>query len=253
MANPLDPVTGLPTAPTDTPATPAIPAVTPSLYTAPTYTPGQNFTFDTQTVLPQIQQQASSIYDPQKANLEALQKVSQAQTAQTKITTEKQFQNELNARIEAINARGAFFGGGAIVNQNDINERKTSALTNLDLQQQASDLATQAQQAGLSVAQQQYIQDKLTGAQNSAYSMWKDQYDMYTQQKQMEQAQANADRQYALDLKRIEDDESASKASKKAASQKLKADKATSDSELAYKYAALKTKGTATTAAEPTL
>jgi hypothetical protein len=233
MAN-IDPNTGLAQTGVATPTLGVQPTVPPLVQ--PVYTPGQNFQFDPTQATAQATAQASSIYDPQKAQIEALNKISQAQTAQTKITTEKQFADELTARIEAINARGAFFGGGAIDQQNDLGQRKTSALTNLDLNQQSADLSAQAQQAGLNAQQIQYIQDKVSGAQGSAYSMWKDSYGMWQdkenariqaesvayQKEQDKIAQANADRDYQLALQRIADDKKASKAAKKAAEKEAK-------------------------------
>jgi hypothetical protein len=221
----LDPITGMPQAVT---TLPAVGATQPPIQ-QPVYTPGQNFQFDPTQATAQATAQAGSIYNPQIAQIEALNKISQAQTAQTKITTEKQFADELTARIEAINARGAFFGGGAIDQQNDLGQRKTTALTNLDLNQQSADLGAQAQQAGLNAAQIQYIQDKVSGAQGSAYSMWKDSYGMWQDKEnariaaeERAQAQANADRNYQLQLAQIKADKKASKDAKKKASKAAK-------------------------------
>ncbi len=173
----IDPTTGIDTGATN----PALVQPLP-VYTAPTYDPKKNFSFDPNTALPGIQNNAAAIYNPQQAQIDALSKLGQAQTDQTKITTEKQFSDELTARIEAINSRGAFFGGGAITNQNDIQTAKTAALTNLDLQNQASQAGFLAQKAGLNAAQTQYIQDQLTNSQSSAYNMWKDSYSMWSDQ-----------------------------------------------------------------------
>jgi len=135
---------------------------------------GQSYQFDPNQYLPGIQATASSIYDPQKASLDALSKLSQSQYEQNTIKTQDQFAKTLKAEIESINARGAFFGGGALDREADVRKQENYAITDLTLQNQASQAGFLAQQAGLSAAQAEYIQQKLTGAENSAYSRWQD-------------------------------------------------------------------------------
>lgn len=211
--------------------------------TAPVYTPGQQFQFDQNQYLPKIQQQAASIYDPQKAQIEALRSLGQQQTEQTKITTKDQFAKQLQAEVEAINARGAFFGGGALNRQSDINANQTRALNMIDLQQQAQNAQYGGQLAGLNAEQANYVQNQLSGAQNSAYSRWQDSYSMYNQQRQFEQAKLEADRQYKLEKKRLKATLKQNSKEYKMAKKKLDADLSMSQQELAYKYASLNKSG----------
>jgi len=240
----IDPTTGIDSATTQ--ATQATPATTPT-YTAPTYTPGQNYSFDPNQYLPGIQKTAASIYDPQAAQLKALQQISQNQMANTKVTTEKQFQNELTARIEAINSRGAFFGGGAITNQNDINTRKTAALTNLDLNQAAADAQTQGQLGSLQANESQYIQDQLSGQNNSMYSKWADSRNFYMQQANFDQQKAESQRSYDLQVKQLKATLKQNSKEYKKAKKQLDQQQAQFDQELTYKYAALNKSGSNST------
>ena len=178
----LDPVTGLPQAVTPAVAAPSQPTQ-PALpvYTPPAYDPNKGFSFDPNASLPAIQQTAASIYNPQQAQIDALAALNKTTAENTKVTTNEQFDKELQARIEAINQRGAFFGGGAIDQQNQIGTDRTRALTSIDLQNQADQAGFLAQKAGLSAAQASYISDQLVNGQNSAYNMWKDARSMYNE------------------------------------------------------------------------
>lgn len=149
--------------------------VTPIVPTA-NYVAGQEFKFDPNQYLPQIQQQANAIYSPQIAQLEALQKIGEAQTQQTRIVTEEDFAKRMKQEREAINQRGAFFSGGAIANEQAIRTEQSRALNSINLQAQMDTINNLAQQGQISVAQAEYIQDQLSRAQGSAYSMWSDAY-----------------------------------------------------------------------------
>jgi hypothetical protein len=158
------------------------------------YVAGQEFTFDANQYLPQIQQQASAIYNPQKAQLEALRQIGEQQTQQTRIVTEEDFAKRMKQEREAINQRGAFFSGGAITNEQGIRTEQARALNSINLQAQMDTINNLAQQGQISVAQAQYIQDQLSGAKSSAYGMWSDAYNRDYQKKQ-------DDRQYKLQKK----------------------------------------------------
>lgn len=236
----IDPTTGIEQVTTPAVATSTTtPTATLPVYQAPTYTPGSNFSFDPNTYLPQVQQQANSIYDPQTAQLKALQQLGQTQEKQNEVTTNADFDKQLQAKIESINQRGAFFGGGAINQQNDVQTARTNALLVLQQQQQAADAQTQGQLGTLSAQEAQYVQDQLTGAKNSAYSMWSDAQKEYDYQQAQAEAKAEADRSYQLQLEQIKDQEKANKLSAKEAKKAKKQAQDNYNSDLAYKYAAL--------------
>lgn len=220
--------------------TPAAPA---PIYQAPNYQPGSNFEFDPNKYLPGIQQQASSIYDPQKANIEALAKISSNQNEQQRVTTKEDFAKRLTAEIEAINSRGAFFGGGALDRQSNINRDETRALENINLTQAAANATTSGQLGQIDVSKGQYVNDQLTGAKNSAYGMFQDSRNFYTQQQEIQREQTQWEKNYKLELKRIKILEKTNKKEAKRAKQTLNEQKRQFDSELKYKYSALSSKG----------
>jgi len=135
----------------------------------------QQYEFDPQQFLPGINQQAESIFAPQQAQLEAIRQLQSSQFAETTLTTEEQFDKQLQSEIESINNRGAYFGGGAIQREGEIGDQKNRALTQLGLQAQAADFGNLAQQAGLSAEQTQFVQDRLYNAEAGAYNRWSDQ------------------------------------------------------------------------------
>ena len=223
---------------------------------------GQSFQFDPNQYLPQIQQQAAGIYDPQTAQLKALQALGQTQTQQKTVTTNADFDKQLQAKIESINQRGAFFGPGAINQQGEVETARTSALTALQQQQAAADAQTQGQLGTNAANEAQYIQQQLTGDQNSAYTRFQDTRNFLlsinaADQKvsddnrnyllslnQAQQSQLNADRtftedvrefglNYALDKQRVKDAEAAQKAQESQASASLKQQKEISDNTIA--------------------
>lgn len=174
-------------------------------YQQPTYTPGQSFTFDPNKYLPQAQQQASAIYDPQKAQIDALAKLGASQVEQQRVVTKEDFANRMKSEVEAINQRGAFFQGGAIDRQSRVATDEQRALTDINTGWQGQLAGYNAQRAGLNVAQAQYVQEQLSGAQGSAYNAWKDAYGMWAdeqerkrQKKLDKQAQKNWKKEYKL-------------------------------------------------------
>lgn len=180
---------------------------------------GQKYEFDPSQYLPGIQQTASSIYDPQRAQIDALAQLQTSQTEQARIRTQEDFAKELTAKVESINARGAFFGGGALAQEGDIAKRENYALQDINLQDQAAQAGFLAQQAGLSAAQAEYIQEKLTGAENSAYSRFQDyrnfmlsltqaQRDIYESDRDFNENVRQFGLEYALEKKRLKQSKS---------------------------------------------
>lgn len=175
---------------------------------------GQTYQFDPNQYLPQIQQTAGSIYDPQRAQIQALSQLQTSQAEQARIRTQEDFAKEMTARVEAINARGAFFSGGGLNQQADVLKRQSYALTDINLQEQASQAGFLAQQAGLSAAQAEYVQEKLSGQENSAYSRFVDNRNFLLSLTQEQRRQLESDREfnenvrqfgleYALEKKRL--------------------------------------------------
>lgn len=136
---------------------------------------GQQYQFDPNQYLPAIQGQAESIYSPQQAQLEAIRQLQQASAQDTRVQTEKDFAKKLSQEVEAINARGGFFQGGAIAREGEISDQKSSALLQLDLQAGAANYSNYAQQAMLAAEKTQFIQDRLVNSESSAYARWADQ------------------------------------------------------------------------------
>jgi len=174
----------------------------------------QRFQFDPNQYLPGIQQTAESIYAPQRAQLEALRQLQSSTTEQTRIKTNADFDKQLQSAVEAINSRGAFFSGGGLKAQGNIEQQRGFALQDINLQDQASQAGFLAQQAGLSASQAEYVQQRLTGAENSAYSRWSDNRNFLMGLNQAQRQALESDRafnedvrqfglQYALDKKRL--------------------------------------------------
>lgn len=160
----------------------------------------QTFQFDPNQHLPGIQETASSIYNPQQAQIDALAKLQTSQTEQKRITTKEDFAKRMNQEVEAINARGAFFGGGALDRQSNIAKDETTALTDINLQDQASQAGFLAQKAGLNAQQAQYVQEKLSGTENSAYSRYQDNRNFLLSLSQEQRRRLESDRQFIQDL-----------------------------------------------------
>ena len=193
-------------APTITPPV-ATPAPAPVIPLAPTVSPS-GYSFDANKYLPQIQQTAASIYDPQQAQIEALSQLGTSQAEQSRVRTKEQFAKTLAAEIESINQRGAFFGGGALNRESDVRQQENYALTDIGLQEQAQQAGFLAQKAGLSASQAEYIQNKLSGAENSAYSRFIDersyqfQQDEFEYRKKRDKAEDNARKKAAKSAKK---------------------------------------------------
>jgi len=158
------------------------------------------YNFDASQFLPGIQQTASSIYDPQKAQLQALQALGSSKTEQARITTKSDFAKELERNVEQINARGAFFGGGAIAQGQNITQRETTALGDLTMQDQANQAGFLSQQAQLGASQADYIQNKLSGAENSAYSR-------FTDQRNFDQSSDQFAKEFGLKVEQLTNDQ----------------------------------------------
>ena len=170
-----------------TPTTPQLSIAQQStLAPAPTYTPsavvqsGQpGYSFDPNQYLPQINTTAESIYGPQKAQLEAMRGLIESQGKQTEEKTYADYNKRLQQEIEAINNRGAYFGGGAINAETDIRTQRDYDLQQQKFQTQASMLGNQAQQSALSAQQAEYVRNQLQGAQGSAYQQYRDKVSDY--------------------------------------------------------------------------
>jgi hypothetical protein len=174
----------------------------------------QKYQFDPNQYLPGIQTTAESIYAPQRAQLEALRQLQSSTAEQSRLKTNADFDKQLKADVEAINARGAFFSGGGVASQAGVEQQRGFALQDINLQDQAAQAGFLAQQAGLSAARAEYIQTKLTGAENSAYSRWTDNRNFLLSLNQSQRQELESDRtfnenvrefglNYALDKKRL--------------------------------------------------
>lgn len=164
---------------------------------------GQQFQFDPNQYLPGIQETASSIYNPQQAQIDALAKLQTSQTEQKRIITKEDFAKRMAQEIEAINARGAFFGGGALTRQSNVGRDETRALTDINLQDQATQAGFLAQKAGLNAQQAEYVQQKLSGAENSAYSRFQDNRNFLLSLSQEQRRQLESDRVFVWDMQQF--------------------------------------------------
>lgn len=135
----------------------------------------QQYQFDPNQFLPQIQSTADSIYTPQQAQLEAIRQLQTLQYQDTKVSTEKDFEKRMQQEVEAMNRRGSGFSGGAIQNEQDIRSSQQSALSQLGIQYMAGQYSSFAQQAMLAAEKTQFIQDRLYNAESGAYARWSDQ------------------------------------------------------------------------------
>jgi hypothetical protein len=175
----------------------------------------QQYQFDPNQYLPAIQGQAESIYSPQQAQLEAIRQLQQASYQDVKVQTEKDFQKRLQQEVEAVNARGAFFSGGAVQNEQDIRSSQQSAQTQLALQFAAGQYGNYAQQAALAAEKTQFIQDRLVNAESSAYARWTDQrnfslqalqtqYSVYANERDFARSVFESDRTFEQQQKQFE-------------------------------------------------
>ena len=133
---------------------------------------GNKFSWNAKEYLPGIQNEANSIYNPQQAEIDAMRQMNQLTAKQTKVETMEQFDNRLQAEIEAINSRGAYFSGGAIQNEQNIRTEQDRALNKLSLSTQMQDYSLQTQQALLGAEKAKYVKDMLIDNQASAYNQW---------------------------------------------------------------------------------
>jgi len=163
----------------------------------------QQYQFDPQKFLPQIQQQAASIYDPQQQQLQALAELQQRQAEQAKVTTREDFARLMERETEEINRRGAFFGGGAIEAGQRLGVEEARQLRDIELQSQAEQAGFLAQQAGLSAAQAQYVQQRLTESESSAYARFVDNRNFMMSLNQEQRRIFESDRQFAEDVRQF--------------------------------------------------
>jgi hypothetical protein len=141
---------------------------------APEAPPTTTYEFKLEDYLPKIQQEASLIYQPQREQLEAIKQLQQSQYEETKLQTEEQFKKRMQGEIEGINRRGAYFGGGAIANEQAIRTEQERSLKQLNLQYLASQAELASQQGAISAQEAQYIKDQLYREKGSAYEQWQD-------------------------------------------------------------------------------
>lgn len=175
------------------------------------------YQFDPNAYLPGIKTQAASIYDPQQAQLEALRTLQGEQYKETKVQTIKDFEDQMAQEKEAINNRGSFFSGGAIDREQDLGDKKLSALNMLGLQASAADFNNLAQQGLLEAEEAQFIQDRLYNAEAGAYSRWTDQrnfsyqtllsqYQVYSNERDFARSVFESDRGYNLQVEQLDDE-----------------------------------------------
>lgn len=167
-----------------------------------------SFNFDAAAPTKAYTDQANAIYDPQIQAAKNQQGYNQTLAEQQKVTTRKQFQDLLTKTIESINNRGAFFGGGALNQENQVNTEQTNALTGIDQATNQANLGLSSDIAQLGGKKSEYISSGVNSAQSSAYNQFQDSLQNYfkqqsldTQAKQDALQQSNADRTYALAAK----------------------------------------------------
>jgi hypothetical protein len=158
------------------------------------------YQFDPNQYLPGIQTQAESVYAPQQAQLEAIRQLQAVSSQDTRVQTEKDFEQRMQQEVEAMNRRGAGFSGGAIRNEQDIRNQQASALLQQDLQYNAANFANLSQQAMLQAEKTQFIQDRLYNAESSAYSRWTDQRNFSLQALQTQYQVYSAERDFARNV-----------------------------------------------------
>ncbi len=132
----------------------------------------RQFQFDLEGARTAAQAEASSVFSPQKSQLEAIRQLQSSQAAETRLTTEEQFDKQLQAEIESINRRGAYFSGGAIAREQEIGDLSARALHQLDLQASAANFGNLAQQAQLTAQEALYVKDRIFNDRSSAYNVF---------------------------------------------------------------------------------
>lgn len=142
---------------------------------------GGSFKFDPNKYVPTFQAEASAIYDPQIANLNAIRSLNQSSYQQDTIVNREQLANRLKSEVESINRRGAFFSGGALTRETNVRTDFDRALLDMGTTYQQKDLGIQSELGQLGTAKSQYVRDMLNNAQSGAYSQWKDQRDFLYQ------------------------------------------------------------------------
>ena len=168
-----------------------------------------SFKFNTKKATAEYTKLASGIFDPQIQSLQTQQEYNKTLAEQQKVSTRKQFADLLASTIESINRRGAFFGGGALNQENTINTDQTNALTGIDTATTQANLGISSQIGELAGKRAEYISSGVNTAQSSAYNQFQDSLNTYFKQLDAKasaakaaQDQANKDREYALALRK---------------------------------------------------
>lgn len=166
-----------------------------------------SFKFDATKPTAEYTKLAAGIFDPQIQALQSQQVYNQQLAEKQKVSTRKQFADLLASTIESINQRGAFFGGGAVNQENTINTDQTDALTGIDTATTQANLGISSQIGELAGKKAEYISSGVNTAQSSAYNQFQDSLTAYFRQIDAKasaaaaaQDQANKDREYALAL-----------------------------------------------------
>jgi hypothetical protein len=169
-----------------------------------------SFKFDAKKATKQYTERANAIYDPQIQQAQNQQGINLAQAEQSKVTTRKQFADLLTKTIESINNRGAFFGGGAITQENAVNTDATNALTGIDQATTQANLGLSSDIAQLGGKKADYISSGVNSDQSSAYSQFQDYLQNYFKQAGLKADaasaqldQSNKDRAYNLDVQKM--------------------------------------------------
>jgi hypothetical protein len=175
----------------------------------------QKFQFDTEGAIKSAQQEASSIFSPQAAQLEAIRQLQSSQAEEQRLQTEEQFDKQLQQEIEMINNRGAYFGGGAIQREQDIMDLEARTLRQLDLQANAANFSNLAQQAQLSAQEALYVKDRVFNDRASAYNVFlqergfqfdvlQTQYQQYQDERNFARSVFESDRAFNEDVRQFQ-------------------------------------------------
>lgn len=168
-----------------------------------------DFKFDSSKLVPQYQQEANSLFQPQLEQIKALRGVTTAQAEDAKVKTNDDFAQLLKRETENINRRGAFFSGGAIDQENRIGAEQGRALRDINNNLQIANIDYSGREASIGQGIKDYVSSKVEGAYSSAYKMFQDTianslslYDreasQYNTDRTFNQSKLESDRNYAL-------------------------------------------------------
>lgn len=155
-----------------------------------------SFKFDSSKLVPQYQQEAASIYNPQVQQIQGLQSLTAAQAKDATVKTKDEFAQLLKREQENINRRGAFFSGGAIDQENRIGAQEGGAIRDIGFNEQSANLKYQGTLSEIAQAQKDYVSSKVEGAYSSAYKTFQDKIANQMNQYQLELGQYNQDRTF---------------------------------------------------------